>query len=64
MLNFRHGIRETRLAVIHIVGGGKMYYVWLLSFCINFAYYSTVIYTVIKRWKEINSIYKKYGRNE
>ncbi|VDN89625.1 unnamed protein product [Brugia pahangi] len=36
---------------------GKMYYIWLLSFCINFAYYSTVIYAVIKRWKEINSIY-------
>ncbi|VIO93696.1 Uncharacterized protein BM_BM3059 [Brugia malayi] len=53
----KHGMRETRLAVIHIVGGGKMYYIWLLSFCINFAYYSTVIYAVIKRWKEINSIY-------
>lgn len=36
---------------------GKLYYLWTISFIINFVYYSYVIYAVMQKWREMNSIY-------
>uniref|UniRef100_A0A0M3IAY2 RING-CH-type domain-containing protein n=1 Tax=Ascaris lumbricoides TaxID=6252 RepID=A0A0M3IAY2_ASCLU len=59
---FRYGPVEAHDAVKQVLGSGKVYYIWICSFCINFVYYSLVVNGVVHRWIEANSVYEWKSR--